>query len=168
MKTILTICFVLILNFNSNAQYRFNKEKYNSKEYTYQPGDPYNPLICGAVSYFMPGLGQMVAGETGRGLVFTGAFFGSVVVAGVGAIGTLGNTIYKTNNGATALLVVGATGAITTMIWSIVDAVKVTKVNNLAFRDKRRASYNLDLQPVFISNEAVVGQSVGLKLRVRF
>ena len=166
MKTILTICFVLILNFNSNAQYRLNKEKYNSSEYFHQTGDPYNPLICGAASFYLPGLGQILAGETGRGLIFTGAYFGSVVVAGVGAFGSLNKS--SNNLESNILLIAGLTGAAITMVGSIVDAVKVAKVNNLAFRDKRRASYNLDLQPVFISNGAVVGQSVGLKLRVRF
>lgn len=166
MKITLILIIITCFCTNLKGQYRINKEKYNSSEYFYQPGDPYNPLICGVASYIIPGLGQMVAGETGRGLIFTGAFFGSVVVAGVGAIGSLD----KSNNNpeATILLVAGITGAAVSMIGSIVDAVKVAKVNNLAYRDKKRTSYNFNVQPYYTGNAALVGQSVGLKVGVRF
>ena len=59
---------------------------------------------------------------------------------------------------------------LTVDIWSIVDAVRVAKVNNLAFRDKNKTSYNFQIQPYF--NTTYYSQTgsipTGVTLKVRF
>ena len=47
------------------------------------------------------------------------------------------------------LLIIGALSGCTIQIWSIIDAVKVSKVNNMALRDKKKTSFNLKLTPYF-------------------
>jgi len=46
------------------------KEKYDYKNYTYQKGDRYDPGTAGVCSFLIPGLGQAVSGEIGRGILF--------------------------------------------------------------------------------------------------
>ena len=59
----------------ANAQYKINKTKYDYSTWTYEEGDPYNPTTCGILS-FIPGVGQMVAGEFVRGAAFLGGVAG--------------------------------------------------------------------------------------------
>jgi len=66
---------IIFLSFvaNTNAQqYSINKNKYDYRLYSPQYGDPNNPAISGVCSFLIPGLGQMVSGEVGRGLSFLG------------------------------------------------------------------------------------------------
>ncbi|ULB33745.1 MULTISPECIES: hypothetical protein [Proteiniphilum] len=51
------------------------KQKYDYKMYVPQPGDKHNPIVMGFSSYFVPGLGQMLSGEVGRGLAFLGGTY---------------------------------------------------------------------------------------------
>ena len=43
-------------------------EMYDTHQYVKQFGDPYNPVLAGVASYFIPGLGQMISDESSRGL----------------------------------------------------------------------------------------------------
>jgi TM2 domain-containing membrane protein YozV len=167
MKYLTIVSFMIFTHFNASGQYKINKTKYDSRDYVYERGDPYNPLICGAASYIMPGLGQMIAGETGRGLLFAGGVTASGVVAVYGLFSGGLNNSSRTTEG-TILLTTGIVGAVVTYVWSIADAVKVAKVNNLAYRNKNRTSYNFNVEPYYSGNEALVGQSVGLKVGFRF
>jgi hypothetical protein len=82
MKTIIISLLLIILGAGMVcAQYKINKTKYDYRSWSYQDGDPYNPTTCGVLS-FIPGIGQMVANEFGRGAAFL-----------VGALGCIGVTI---------------------------------------------------------------------------
>ena len=52
------------------GQYQIKKLNYNAHDYMHQPGVRYDPTLAGVASFLVPGLGQVVAGETGRGLLF--------------------------------------------------------------------------------------------------
>ena len=54
---------------------------YNPKMYVKSMTDPYSPGLAGVCSFLVPGLGQVVSGETGRGI----AFFAGDVGFGVAA-----------------------------------------------------------------------------------
>ena len=147
-----------------SAQYKINKTKYDYKTWSYQEGDPYNPTTCGVLS-FIPGLGQMAADEFGRGAAFLG-----------GALGCLGVTIvgfgvaWGYEVGGVIIMAIGVGGFIALDIWSIVDATRVAKVNNLAWRDQNTTGFNLRLEP-YISPVQGFGPArtqVGLSLKLRF
>lgn len=152
---LLTIVFtsaLLLLSAELNAQYKVNKHTYDYKSYTFQPGDPYNPGVCGIISFLIPGVGQMIASETGRGVAFLGGYVACwAVVIGVSAAYEVndaytGNVTGTTSNFGVAMI--GLIGAIVVNIWSTVDAVRVAKVNNLVWRDNYKTGAGLQFSPV--------------------
>lgn len=151
-KTLLILMGILLLGSTSFAQYSVNKTKYSTHDYVYQPGDPNNPTLAAVESLFVPGLGQALAGETKRGLIIFGSYAGCWVVYGVGA----GMVSRNLDNGAGwALVIAGSVGAGVVGVWNIFDAVKVAKVNNLAYRANKKTSLKINLQPY-------VGQRINL------
>lgn len=181
MKTIIISVFILFGCIFSNVQaqsYKLNKEVYNPREYFPQPGDPNNPMLAGLGSLFIPGLGQVLCGETGRGLAFFG---GSMAFMGVSIVGMVQNmdatlsSSYSSNNVETkglGLMFAGFLGYMVVDVWSIFDAVNVAKVNNMYFQDMRGnlSSVKIELNP-FVDTKNYLGQtntSAGLSLKVTF
>jgi hypothetical protein len=173
-KTIVIVMLALICVTMTNAQYKVNKTKYSPKQWTYQLGDPYNPALCGVVSLLVPGVGQMIAGEGGRGAAFLGGYVGCWVIYGIGlgqamaAIDTYGEENYEGEG--IGLMAAGLISALGIGIWSIVDAVQVAKVNNLAWRDQNNQGYNLKLEPYvspLIMDDQTFTQG-GLSLKITF
>lgn len=177
MKKLILLLVVLltVVSESSQAQtYEQNKNSYTDTEYKYEYGDPYNPTLCGVASFFIPGLGQIICGETDRGLQFMGGEAGcallligsSVVTVYNGAMGN--ENARKISSGVMLLSFVGAY-AIT--IWSTVDAVKVAKINNLYYREPRNTSLlKLEIAP-YVSQLNINNQlttPVGMTLRVKF
>ena len=125
MKPLTITILLLILGFGVvDAQYKINKTKYDYKSWTYEEGDPYDPGFCGIVSV-VPGAGQMVAHEFGRGAAFFGGAAGcfSLLFAGFAV-----EWDYNEALGITMMLL-GVSGFFAVDIWSIVDATRVAKVN---------------------------------------
>ena len=84
MKTIAVALLLVIVGFGmANAQYKINKTKYDYSTWTYEEGDPYNPVTCGVLS-IIPGVGQMVAHEFGRGAAFFGGAVGCLLSSYIG------------------------------------------------------------------------------------
>ena len=54
----------------SDSEY---KDLYDTSEYQYAPNDRYGPALAGIASIIIPGLGQCISDEIGRGLCFFGA-----------------------------------------------------------------------------------------------
>lgn len=173
------ICVLLtILVYGAvEAQYKINKTKYDYRTWQLEPGDPYNPGLCGGINVLVPGVGQMIAGEGGRGAAFLGGYAGGVIIYAVGAVKAAvalddelqGGPAYDGEG--LGLMVVGVGAMLTIWIWSIVDGVRVAKVNNLAFRDKHSQGYEFKLEPYVAPLSRGGGSSVvhgGLSLQVRF
>ena len=73
MKPIYAFLLFFVFSYsNTFGQYKQNKLNYNHKQYSFQKGDRYNPTIAGVASFLIPGLGQAVSGEVGRGVAFFG------------------------------------------------------------------------------------------------
>lgn len=145
-KLFLIVIFFFFFGILANAQYRINKKTYDRRTYHYEQGDRYSPAVAGIASFLIPGLGQMVCGETVRGLCFmvpayTGATVGMVELVR----GMSGMTDSESNAGAVFLFSFGLYYALE--LWSTIDAVHVAKVNNMAFRDKQGATYRLKVEP---------------------
>ena len=58
-------------------KYKQLKHMYNYKEYSETMYDRYSPAGAGIASFFIPGLGQMISREVGRGF----AWFGGAAAA---------------------------------------------------------------------------------------
>jgi len=177
-KLLLLSLFILALLSNTDAQrYTINKYKYDSRLYSPQFGDTYNPALSGVCSFLIPGLGQMISGEVGRGLGFLGGYTGCGVIYVVGfaqfynSLFDYGGGSYNFNRSGIGTMLVGAGGMLAVSIWSIVDAVKVAKVNNMYIQDVRKnAAISLQfapyIEPISINDQVPV--PVGLSMRVNF
>ena len=170
MKTIAVALLLVIVGFGMvNAQYKINKTKYDYSTWTYEEGDPYNPTTCGVLS-IIPGVGQMVAHEFGRGAAFFGGFAGCFFMSAVGTGVAMGSSNETTLVLGVGLMVVSLAGAAAIDIWSIVDATRVAKVNNLAWRDRNNTGLNLRIEPFIspIQTYEATKTQVGLSLIVNF
>lgn len=128
-------------------------------------GDPYNPALSGVLSFLIPGLGQMICDEVGRGLGFLGGNIGLALVTGV----SLGLSYDYT--GAAVIALAGSLGMLALDIVAIVDAVKVAKVRNMYTQDLRQSySFDLNLVPSidYIPTGTGVQPTVGLTLALNF
>lgn len=156
----------------SVPSYKQIRMNYNPSMYISQPGEPYNPTISGFCSWIIPGLGQMIYGETGRGLGYLGGYIGCSIFTSIGS----GIVASSYEDGAviagTLMMVVGIVGMITVDVSSIIDAVKVAKVKDMYVNDMRSktSSLKLELSPyadqISMNNEIV--RPVGLTMRVKF
>ena len=148
---------------NPYMRYRDYKDLYSTAGYRTQWGDPYNPTTCGLASALLPGLGQCVAGEWGRGALFFGGY--ALLASNVGQKSSI------EDNGAVVVLPLAALAGL--YIWNICDAVKVSKIKNLYARDLRgqMTSLDLNLEPYFNRVPATTGNNQfvgGLALKVSF
>ena len=180
MKSVIVTILIIFgcVFFNAQAQsYKINKQNYDYKMYLPQQGDPYNPTGMGA-RYIISGLGQILSGERGRGFAFMGAtymFYGS-------GIWLLSSTNAQSENGSMNdifsyifLRVMGVGlifSGIVVNVWSIFDAVRVAKVNNMYFQDLRGdlSSVKVELNP-FVDTSNYLGKtnaSAGLTLKITF
>ncbi len=176
MKNLILILVMALLTATvSNAQYNLNKTKYDYKTYSYQPGDPYRPPVAGVSSLFLPGLGQMISGEPARGIAFMGGFAGSILLSAAG-FGILVKSNPESEHEETSIegtvagalmILTGIVCAIGIDIWSVSDAVKVAKVNNMVFRDNKKSGYNLSVKPYFVST-STENMQIGLSMKLHF
>ena len=137
-----------------DMKYKELKDIYNPKDYVKSSNDPHISGLYGLASAVVPGLGQIVCGEVGRGVA---------VIAGDAAFGVAATVcvykfldyVEKDTNGnymkdADGLFVVTdenaakkwgygligvAAGNLVYWVWNICDAVKVARVKNMYFQD---------------------------------
>ena len=130
MKNLFLIltCFLLIHTL-ANGQYRINKTKYDYRSYDYRKSDPCSPAVAGFASLLLPGTGQMISGEFGRGAAFFGGYAACITIF-------ISGSLVHDINTAVALDLIGFMGVVAVDLISVVDAVRVAKLNNLVFRDK--------------------------------
>lgn len=146
--------------------YREYRPYYRPSEYMRVFGDPYSPGWSGVASFFIPGLGQMVSGEIGRGCAFLGGTIGLCLLTTLGSA-----ALYDFPVGALGLAVGGSLALVAVDIWAIVDAVQVAKVKNMYYRDLRQKyPVEMKIYPSVGSIPTLSGNSVsaGLALAVRF
>lgn len=161
----LMISLLFLSQFSYAQSYAQKKLKYDSKLYVREFGDSYDPTIAGVASFFVPGLGQMISGETGRGVAFLGgSVFGGILYFS-------GATQFINTGGSSGggLLLLGLGTMVAVDIWSIVDAVEVAKVNNLYLRDYRKNNMSINISPKIDkfkyngNDEANVGLALSIK-----
>ena len=142
-------------------KYNELKSVYSFRDYNKSANDPYSPGWNAFASYVLPGLGQALSREPGRGLRF---FATSTAVSAFGyyeadklldnlvkdangdyARDADGGIMFKDEGAAKrqvmALIASGVAEA-AVCLWSCVDAARVAKIKNLYSRDVR--SYTLE------------------------
>ena len=169
MKNLLLITFFLtLLCAPLFGQYSVNKLNYNAHDYSHQPGDRYDPTIAGIASFLLPGLGQVVAGETGRGLLFFAGYIASTAIT-LGSITRESVTVLGSGNSSNVEFgsgtYIGLFASLGIWVWSITDAVKVAKVNNLAYRDRNKVGLH-SFRPTLIQNPNNGQLAAGLGFRI--
>lgn len=156
-------------------KYNELKHIYDHKLYTSTFGDRYNPAVAGVASFFIPGLGQMLCGEVGRGFMFLGANIGaSILTSSLLAYGISYNGAGESvglSGGATLSLLTLYAGLTALNIYNIVDAVRVARVKNMYEQDLMRM-YSLEANLFPSVNYTLVGgtvkPTVGLTLSLKF
>ncbi|MBQ9819697.1 MAG: hypothetical protein IJM60_05395 [Bacteroidales bacterium] len=157
-----------VVEIRPGMKYREYKDFYYAGNYVRLPGDPYSPALLGIASYFVPGLGQAVAGEWGRGLRFFGGCFLSVIPG-------LALITYKEGAYEEAGMLMSLTGFMTCYIWNICDAARVAKIKNMYYQDLRqqRAAMDWKIEPFFAAAPkygpaAGATPTAGLSFRITF
>lgn len=132
-------------------KYKEIKKIYDYNMYQETLYDRYNPTLSGIASFFVPGLGQIVSGETGRGFAWWGGSLACAFTYGIGYMVQVSAAISgssTTENIGTVISAAGALALLTVDICAIVDAVRVAKVKNMYEQDLRKMhSINLALRP---------------------
>jgi len=146
------------------------KDLYDSRQYVRMPGDPYSPLGAGIASFFIPGLGQIINDQVGKGI---GMILGeTALVAGSIAFACLCVDDRKTTPLGTAGFFICLSGALAVNVWAICDAVHVAKIKNLYFRDCSMLSglYDVKLLPSLAFTQTPQGTQAapGMTLAIRF
>lgn len=146
---------------------------YDVNEYSKFTGwERNNPAVMGLCSFMFTGLGQMINGAMKRGLYF---FLGSsACYVGMYAL-ALGDSYITSRYGHDSPGFVAAAvgmglGMIGIKIYSIVDAVKVTKIMNMYYDDLDKLSFDFSVAPycdvICMNTEAT--PVAGLSLRLSF
>ena len=113
-------------------KYSEYRKFYNTKDYYSQPTDPYSRFWAGFASAIIPGLGQGVAGEWGRGaLICLGNIGINTLARTQRSVDSYGNYTYTDMYGVIMIV------ALAYNIWSICDAVHVARVKNMYNQDIR-------------------------------
>lgn len=162
-------------NLTVGMKYKELKHIYNYKEFSPALADRYSPAWSGVASFFIPGLGQMICNEVGRGFAFLGGSLGgSILGASVIASGAVMDSygeVLEFSPGAviTGLAIYAGVAALD--IIAIVDGVRVAKVKNMYEQDLKKA-YALEMSVYPSLDYAMIGNSyqptAGLTLAVRF
>lgn len=151
--------------------YKEIKNHYYYGNYSRQFGDPYNPTLAGVASFLIPGLGQGLCDEWGRGL----AIFGGNVLGSLAYLSTIAGTMQGTYDVLYAnpsVLLIGASLLTAYDIWNIVDAVHVAKVKNMYYQDLqgRQASVSVGMTPfvTYVNTPETTSPAVGLSFGISF
>ena len=178
-----------------DLKYKELKKLYDTRQYKSVSGQPYSPLLGGAASFLVPGLGQLLDGEPVRGLfVFLGsgaALAGTLVAYAKHTVDiedwlqSQGHSITEgdslnTNDLDYSTYPIGSFGTLFLMlgvnavynIWNIFDAVKVAKVKDMYWQDcMGYSAVTVSMDPYFAFTPAPssgVQPVAGLSLKLNF
>ena len=143
-------------------KYKEMAKVYDYRLYQKSLYDRYSPAGSGIASFFIPGLGQMICGEWGRGFAYLGGHVGCYMLTGISAIAE-----------SDTLVLMSIAGLLAIDICAIVDGVRVAKVKNMYMEDLRKSGYyglDVDLYPSvnYVRTTSGVQPTAGMTLALRF
>ena len=166
-----------------SASYKELKQTYDYRNYLKSDVDPYSVGWVGFVSFFTPGIGQLIMKEN-RGWAFLGADVAISVLANDSYNGLTSCYTLDANNelvvidGKEAKLkqsIIGlaASGvlALANAIWSCIDAERIAKVKNMYYQDLAgQRAYSASLIPSvnLVQDGRGYVPAAGMTLSVRF
>mgnify|MGYP006988840809 CR=1 FL=1 len=120
---------------------------YDTRLYVPSPSDPYSPGWSALASMFIPGLGQCINGEWGRGLGMAAVGFG-LDVLGMCELYRMDFLDGYRAGGAFLATLLAQTAL---NIWSMCDAAHIAKAKNMYFQDSgaMASGVEMKLQPSF-------------------
>lgn len=143
-------------------KYKEMAEVYDFRLYQKSPFDIYSPAGSGIASFFIPGLGQMICGEWGRGFAWLGGQMGSLLIMVITAVSESED-----------LFLMSSAAALAIRVGTIVDGVRVAKVKNMYMEDLRKSGYygfDVDFYPSvnYVRTASGVQPTAGMTLALRF
>ena len=164
-----------ILTLTCPAQNKSDKSNYDLKSYRYKPDDRYNPKNVSIASAFVPGLGQMICNKGVKGFCFLTGFVGGLALTISGFKMTIQTTLPEPNWDevmpiARTRMTIGLATAATFWIWSMVDAPRTAKIQNMKFREKNNMSGVIIFQP-FLGDPSLSANKnipVGISINIKF
>jgi hypothetical protein len=143
-------------------KYKEMAKAYDYRLYQKSLYDRYSPAGSGVASFFIPGLGQMICGEWGRGFAWLGGHVSCYMLTGISAIAE-----------SDTLVLMGIAGLLAIDICAIVDGVRVAKVKNMYMDDLRKSGYyglDVDFYPSvnYVRTTSGVQPTAGMTLALRF
>lgn len=153
-STFVAILFILVSShlYSQKIKYRDIKHNYKAFDYIGKIDEKrYSPALAGLCSYLVPGAGQIYAGETLRGVGFLAGTFASGCVMAYGILWSITETTdgYRTDNRyGTNMLYAGLGGVILFSTWSIVDAILVAHMKNIAYYYLEHGETSLKIEPL--------------------
>lgn len=169
-----------------DVRYKDIRRYYEGQTYHAEYDDPYSPFASGLASFFIPGLGQCINGEVGRGIGIVAGNLGFVAleVLEVSAFGfsaaDLSNlNYYNWGYNGTVMFMSGvallatATAQCAFNIWNIFDAARIAEVKNMYYQDVVGRPVALDMhftpQLAFTPTAGNVMQpTAGVAFRINF
>ena len=132
-----------------DVPYKVLKKQYDYRTYSLTTNEKYPPVAMAVASFFIPGLGQCICNEWGRGLGFFTANVALNTTSYIllfAAADSGESTESFLESIAPALICYCTTLGVD--IWAIVDAVRVAKVKNMYFNDENYLPLNIKLEPI--------------------
>lgn len=168
-KVIILLVLIQFFVKSISAQYNLNRFNYNVSDYQ-KSSKHYSPLFAGIGSSIIPGLGQLFTGEPGRGISIYAANLGTLSIAYSGLlIIFLQQSNYKVLNTGILLTSIGFCSNVSLRTWAVFDAIRVAKINSIAYDDKHKTSrLHINIGPSITRNVINSSLNVGLKLNVNF
>lgn len=172
-----------ILLFCSNLDIIAQKDEpiknktYDVKNYIYSKSDPHNPSVIALSSFFIPGLGQMVCGAPAKGILFLLASASGWIPTISGLKLLLWTDPRKpepdwTVRGEIAhkRMALGLSISAVSWIWSIIDAPRTAKIQNLKYRQANGTIGSINISPYLTPASSYVNgtYATGLSINIKF
>ena len=171
-RAIFMLIGFLVFSTITFGQYWREKAEYNTDGYRYQITDQFSPELAAYKSLFLTGNGQHYLGKKARGIAFKvgSATCWAVILYGwfvyIVGVDLNGDGEYYDGDG---VMIAGATGVILMKAWSVLDAIKVAKVYNMVWRDKRgETQMSIKIKPYLGTNPSNNLTNVGLSVKLTF
>lgn len=131
--------------------------------------EKYSPLVAGVFSYIIPGSGYFYVREPLRGALVLGSELITISMFQYGLFNSFSHDSADRRSfiSPNIMMFAGAIATVGIQIWSINDVVKIAKIKNLVYQEKK---ITMELRPDFLFKNEFANNSTtyGLRLSINF